>query len=151
MNPATHTSGRIIQLWMEITRLLRRRMSVACSPGSDQMNPMQVHGMLVIAEHSGITMKEWADHLHVTSPSATSFADRLVKQGWIARSADSENRKLVRLTLLPAGKTALDRAIAEHSAVMHDLFSLLSGDDQAQFARILTNLKEALARDVPSV
>lgn len=115
------------------------------------MNPMQVHGMLAIAEHPGITMKELAEHLHVTSPSATSFADRLVKQQWVGRSTDATNRKLVRLTLLPKGRTALDRAVAEHSAVMRELFLLLTDEDQHQFERVLTNLKDALARSVSSL
>lgn len=146
MTPARDTPGRIIHLWTDISRLLRRRMLNAARMSSERMNPMQVHGMLVIAEHPGITMKELAEHLHVTSPSATSFVDRLVKQKWVTRSSDPRNRKLVRLNPLPAGVAALDRAVAEHSAAMRDVFLLLSDDDQAQFERVLKNLKDALAR-----
>lgn len=139
--------ARIIQLWMEISRLLRKSMSKR-DPHACHMNQLQMHGMLVVAEHPDITMKELADSLHISSPSATSFVDRLVKLSWIERAADMKNRKLVHLRMLPAGKEALDQAKKEHSAVMHGLFSLLSQADQEQFERVLLNLKEALAHNV---
>lgn len=114
------------------------------------MNPMQMHAMVIVAEHPDLTMKEFAKHLHISSPSATSFVDRLVKLHWVERVADPKNRKLVHLRVLPAGRTALEAAMKEHSVVMHDLFSLLSDGDQQILERVLANLKEALARSVPS-
>lgn len=144
MTPTSDTPARIIQLWMEISRLLRKSMSKR-DPGACKMNQLQMHGMLVVAEHPDITMKELADLLHISSPSATSFVDRLVKLSWIERVADVKNRKLVHLRMLPAGKEALGQAVKEHSAVMHGLFSLLSQPDQDQFERVLLNLKKALA------
>ncbi len=147
MSPSTDTPARIIQLWMEISRLLRKSMSKK-APGACQMNHLQMHGMLVVAEHPDITMKELADLLHISSPSATSFVDRLVKLSWLERVADTKNRKLVHLRMLPAGKDALAQAVKEHSAVMHGLFSLLSQGDQEQFEKVLLNLKEALAHTV---
>lgn len=150
MTPSRDTPARIIQLWMEISRLLRRKMVKGKHDDASCMNPMQMHGMVVIADHSNITMKEFADHLHISSPSATSFVDRLVKLRLVARSADEKNRKLVHLSLLPEGRVALERAMKEHSEVMHDLFSLLQPNDQEQLERVLQNLKEALARGIPS-
>lgn len=147
MTTSRDAPARIIQLWMEISRLLRRKM-LKGKTHDPCMNPMQMHGMAVIAEHPGITMTEFASHLHISSPSATSFIDRLVKLKWVQRVPDQKNRKLVHLRMLPAGREALDRTMKEHSAVMHDLFSLLGGEDQAQLEHVLKNLKEALARNV---
>lgn len=145
MSAPRDTPARIIQLWMEISRLLRRKM-VSGKHADGCMNPMQMHGLFIIAEHPKITMKEFAQQLHISSPSATSFVDRLVKLQWIARSPDDKNRKLVHLDLLPEGREALQKSMKEHSALMHDLFSLLNPTDQEQFERVLLNLKEALAR-----
>lgn len=114
------------------------------------MNPMQVHGMAIIAEHPSITMKEFATQLHISSPSATSFVDRLVKGQWVERVPNPDNRKLVHLRLSSSGRAALASAMKEHSAVMHDLFSLLSSEDQSQLERVLIHLKEALAQNIAS-
>lgn len=123
--------------------MMRRKIAVRPKPGV--MNPLQMHGMFVIAEHPHITMKELAELMHVTSPSATSFVDRLVKLKWVKREADARNRKLVRLRVQPEGRTQLAKCLKEHSMIMHTLFSLLSKADQKQFERILLNLKHALA------
>lgn len=144
------TPARIIKLWMEISRLLRRKMMAKSKDAENCMNPMQMHAMVIISEHPNITMKEFAKHLHVSSPSATSFVDRLVKLQWVERSSDPDNRKLVHLSLLPNGKVSLEKAMKQHSAVMHDLFSLLSYEDQQQFERVLLNLKDELAHTVTS-
>lgn len=147
--PHNDSPARIIQLWMEISRLLRRSMSGAKSDHAC-MNPMQMHGMMLLSEHPEITMTEFAKLLHVSSPSATSFVDRLVKLRWVERVPDADNRKLIHLRLLPAGRASLEEAMKAHSAVMHDLFSLLAPDDQRQLEGVLARLKEALARNVSS-
>lgn len=142
------TPARIIQLWMDISRQLRRNMMKGGKAAEVCMNPMQMHGMFVIAEHPNVTMKEFAKHLHISSPSATSFVDRLVKLHWVQRNPDPDNRKLVHLSMLPEGSLALEKARKQHATVMHELFSLLQPSDQEQLERVLLHLKDALARTV---
>ncbi len=148
MLPTSDTAGRIIHLWMDITRLMRKTMTL--KPKSGVMNPLQMHGLMLIGEHAHITMKEVAQHMHVSSPSATAFIDRLVKLKWVVRETDVTNRKLVRLKLSAEGRKQLTQCMKDHSLVMHRLFSLLSHDDQGEFERILSNLKNALALNPPS-
>lgn len=148
MTPKSDTPAHIIQLWMEISRLLRRNMTAKGKAADVCMNPMQVHAMMIISDHPNVTMKEFAKHLHISSPSATSFVDRLVKMKLVERCSDPGNRKLIHLNMLPTGRASLDQAMKEHSAAMHDLFSLLSSPDQEQLERILSNLKEALFRSI---
>jgi DNA-binding MarR family transcriptional regulator len=140
MNPVQKTSDKIITQWMEITRLLRQQMS-----GTKKDLKMQMHALMIIKDNDGLTMKEFAEFLHVTSPSATSFVNRLVKMKWIKRSADKTNRKLVRLKLTTEGFTMIATKMKEHMRVMRDLFELLNATDQREFARILTTLRTTLA------
>src|SRR5438045_450401 len=99
---ATPAIDRILASWMKTGRIMRQRMSSLQKEKG--MNPLQLHGLIIIREHDGITMKEFADHLRVTSPTATSFANRLVKLGWITRKHDLKNRKLVRLHISLSGQ-----------------------------------------------
>ncbi len=115
------------------------------------MNPVQMHAMLIIREHDGLTMKEFAEFLHVTSPSATSFVNRLVRMKWVKRIADKTNRKLVRLKLSDEGMNCVTTNMKEHSRMMRDLFSLLTLADQKEFARILGNLRVTLASKTKKV
>lgn len=143
MNPIQKPADKIIAHWMDITRLMRQQMGSLKKTSS--MNPMQIHALLIIKEHDGLTMKEFATFLHVTSPSATSFVNRLVRMKWVKRIADKTNRKLVRLTLSEEGLKCLTTKMKEHSSMMRDLFTLLSLTDQKEFARILGNLRTTLA------
>lgn len=143
MNPVQKPTDKIITQWMEITRLMRQQMSGTKKEW--KMNPVQMHAMLIIKEHDGLTMKEFAEFLHITSPSATSFVNRLVRMKWVKRIADKTNRKLVRLKLSEDGIKCVTTNMKEHTRMMHDLFSLLTIADQKEFARILGNLRITLA------
>lgn len=145
MNPTPSAPDAIIGHWMEISRLLRKKLSNQKKVST--INPMQVHALLIIKEHDGLTMKEFASYLHVTSPSATSFVNRLVKLKWVKRAADASNRKLVRLKLSEQGAKIVGTEMKQHTKIMHDLFSLLSLSDQKELARILLNLRETLAKE----
>lgn len=143
MNPVRTPVDRIINSWMDITRLMRQQMRG--SKHETKMNPVQLHTLIIVKEHDGLTMKELADFLHIASSSATSIVNRLVKTKWVKRIADKTNRKLVRLTLTDAGKKCVITSMKFHTKMMRDLLSLLSISDQKEFARILGNLHITLA------
>ena len=93
-------------------------------------------------------MKEFAQFQHITSPSATSFINRLVRLKWVKRATDPDNRKLVRLHVTEEGRKVVMRRMKEHTIMMRDVFSLLTIEDQTSFARILANLKKALGAQI---
>lgn len=129
-------------LLMEMARMMRKKLIF---DSETKFNPLQFHALMVIRERGGITMKEFADALHITSPSATSFADRLVKLKWVRRRQDASNRKLVRLELTPAGGSMIASAMTHHAAVMRDIFSRLSDKDQRELVRILQHLHSSFS------
>ena len=143
MNPTLPGPDSIIKHWMEISRLMRQNMSG--TKNVSKMNPVQMHALLIIKEHAGLTMKEFAESLHITSPSATSLVNRLVKLKWVKRSADKKNRKLVRLHVSEEGLVIVSTKMKEHTHMMRELFSLLTKADQKTFDRILQNLQKKLA------
>lgn len=136
------SNGNLATLWMQTGRLLRDRMFQHHK--SKNINPPQMFALHIIHEHAGITMKELADLLCITSPSATSIVNRLVKLKWVVRVADPKNRKLVRVKLASKGKNMLESAMQEQAKAMKGVLNLLSASDQHDFARILTNLHTAL-------
>jgi DNA-binding MarR family transcriptional regulator len=135
-------SDRIISLSHSFHRLLRSRMGDFKKIG---INPLQLHAMVIVMENDGLTMREFADHLLITSPSATSFIDRLVKLKWVSRKADPKNRKLVRLSTTALGRKSVESALKYQRTAMRSILSLLSSTDRKQFARILETLCDKLS------
>lgn len=142
MKTASSVIDQLPPLLMEMARMMRKKL--VCD-SETKFNPLQFHALMVVREHDGITMKEFADALRVTSPSATSFADRLVKLKWIRRKQDPGNRKLVRLEITPAGNDMIACAMTHHAAVMRDIFSRLSDKDQRELVRILHHLHSSFS------
>jgi DNA-binding MarR family transcriptional regulator len=129
----TDTFDGLLQSTFEIGRVMRQRMMGAAH---DKANFLQLHALTFVTEHPGLTMKELAEALHVSSPSATALADRLVKLKWIARTRDSKNRKLVRLKVLPGGKAVIERKQKHHRVVITELFGVLTPSEQTTLTKL---------------
>ena len=136
-------SDSLIDQVMDIQRVLRHCMP-PMKKGESDLSFQQIHAVMLISEEEGITMKEFAKHLHITSPSATSFVNRLVRMGWVQRFADKENRKLVRLRISPRGRKALEARLEQKKQRLRDFAALLPIDDQRALLRILQHLHRSL-------
>ena len=115
---------QVIQSIYEIGRILRQK-AMLCAPQSG-MNMGQFHALVVIGDQPGITMKELANAMHITSPSATALVNRLVRVGWLERRHDDVNRKLVRLRLSRGGKSVLQRQYSGRMDTMREFLSQLT-------------------------
>lgn len=80
-----------------------------------------------------------AGWLGVTPGAVTPLTDRLIEAGWVARTRDTEDRRVLRLSLTEAGAARLREIEAHHRAVWERLMAGL--DD-----RELGLLRELVAR-----
>lgn len=135
MPPVKDSIDRLIDSTYDFGRIMRQQMLGQISKGK-QVNFLQLHALFLISEQEGLTMKELAKLLHVSSPSATSLVNRLVRTDWVHREHDETNRKLVRLRLTPAGKKVLREKHEQRRQILREVFSFLSKAEQEQLARI---------------
>jgi DNA-binding MarR family transcriptional regulator len=136
-------TGEIVTLWMQTAKILGKRIFM--QTGKSSVNPQQMFALLIIAEQDGITMKEFAQLLGITSPSATSLVNRLVRMKWVTRVTDPKNRRLVRLTMSASGKKIMHSAMEARAKAMREVLSLLPLNDRKDFARVLGHLYSALS------
>ncbi len=135
----TSTSlDEIMDSAIDLMRIIRHKM--ACDARGSSLNFLQIHALALINDKEGITMKELADILHISSPSATAFVNRLVKMGWLTRLHDRKNRKFVRLRMTPRGRLVLRRHKLKRITSIRSALSILTSSELAVFARILKKL-----------
>lgn len=134
----------IITTTFDLARVLRHIMSNLAKEGV-QVNALQLFALAAIDGKNGMTMKELADCLYVTSPSATSFINRLVKLGWVQRKRDVSNRRVVRLHITTKGRAVLTQKKGKRSLMLKRILSLLSPEEQRQLAAIISKLHRASA------
>lgn len=125
-------------MMMQVHRLLRQRNVPAIRRMG--VSILQLHGLLAVREKPGMTMKELAEHLAVTSPTATVFVARLEQQGLLRRAHDTKNRKIVRITLTEDGRAIAEGAYRHFEEAFRSIFGKLSKTELQQLNNIFGHL-----------
>lgn len=97
-----------------------------------------------IERHAPVTPSDVARRLQIDQSTASRHLAALVEQGFVARDADPDDRRVSWLRVAPAGQEVLDRA---RDVVLNDFDAALAGwsaDDRHVLAELLTRLREAL-------
>lgn len=103
---------------------------------------LRVETLKSIADSGRPAMRDVADYLSITAPSATSLIGGLVRDGLVARSGDARDRRLQRLALTKKGKTTLARTIARGTRLLGELFAPLSATELSAFTRELERIRD---------
>ncbi len=135
---ATDKTSRLINAVFSVSRLMRE--SVSRSEGRKRFSLLQFKILMFITEHGNPTMREIADFLGITPPSATSIIQRLVRSGRLKRIVDPTDRRKVRLTVSQTGKSMIDDAYTHMALHMRQLFSVLNEREREELTRILTKI-----------
>jgi DNA-binding MarR family transcriptional regulator len=134
----------LMTLAYQIARQMRRQMGDSSrNKLHDKVSPYQLH-VLFHLSHQVTTMGELAEEMNITLPSATSLVDRLVKNGWVERGFDPDDRRVIRLSTTEAGRTLCTAMKAERYRAFEFLLDAMPAADVAALYRIFTNLHAAL-------
>ncbi|MFG3406872.1 MarR family winged helix-turn-helix transcriptional regulator [Streptomyces sp. NPDC048142] len=90
-----------------------------------------------------------AEILLITRAGMTKRVDRLEARGLVARRADPEDRRSLRIGLTPEGLDLIDAAVAEHTANENRVLGLLTDDEAHAFDATLRKLLAALEGSTP--
>ena len=101
--------------------------------------------ILKLAGAAGERSTRLAQRLAVAKPTLTAIADGLVAAGYAIREAEPGDRRVVRLSLTPAGRAALERADAAYAAWLGPL--LAHTGEPATVLRALDLIDAALTRE----
>jgi len=79
--------------------------------------------------------------------NVTLIVDKLVDRGHVAREADPEDRRAVRVVLTPAGRRFIEAAFPRHVESIVQAMSALTAAEQEELARLCRKLGLANADD----
>jgi len=77
----------------------------------------------------------------LTSGSITTAVQRLEKRGWVRRTPDSSDRRIVRVELTDPGRERIETAFAEHAERLEEAFSPLSSAEKDTFLKLMRKLR----------
>jgi len=122
------------------------RTNLAKGRKLDPSTWLRIETMKFIADHNKPKMKDLADYLSITAPSATSLVNGLVKSGFVVCSTDRRDRRTSHLALTAKGKSELKKSIASGLKLLGGLFSSLSATEFSAFVVALKLLKKTDAQ-----
>lgn len=130
---------------MSLFSAIRRIMRTSLAKGKklDPSTWVRIETMKFIADHDKPKMKDIADYLSITAPSATSLVGDLTKRGFVASRAGRRDRRTLRLALTKKGKSELKKAVAGGTEILGELFAVLPEAEFAAFIRTLERIKQA--------
>lgn len=136
-----------MSLFSAVRRIMRARF--AQGKKLDPSTWLQIETLKFIADHDKPKMKDIADYLSITAPSATSLVGELVKSELVTSYTDRRDRRSSRLVLTKKGRSELTKAVARGRRILGGLFSILSEEEFAAFTHALERIKETASRRIP--
>lgn len=132
------SSDKLVYLFFCVTKALKQKLDLN-SP-LYQLPLSQIETLRFIDEQQSAVMKQVADFLAITPPSATVLINRLVKLGYVHRLPDKRDRRTIHLTLTKQGSKALRQATERRYKVYKKLLGKLNPHQQKQLLTILEKM-----------
>jgi len=101
---------------------------------------IQLQALSFILHQKNPIMKDVAEYLNITPPSATFLVNNLIKLGLVKRVYDADDKRIVRLGISNKGKKELQAGFAKSKKHLHKRLSLLSAKERQDFILILKKL-----------
>jgi len=100
-----------------------------------------------ILERGGeANMTDLAKAMDVTTSAMTGVVDRLVRDGYVSRSHDLEDRRIIHIKLTPKGARTVRTAIEDRKKATIKMFGVISQEEREKYLSILEHIKEHLNR-----
>ena len=138
------TLEKLVSMIFTTSRLIRER-----SGNQEKIDPfsiLQLETLRYVDEKENPSMREIADYLCITAPSATSLINTLVKSKRLLRIHGKADRRLVRLAITPKGKEALVIGFKKIRKRMQTILSNLDEKEKADLIMILGKLSQAYSK-----
>ena len=89
-------------------------------------------------------MGDIAKFINVTTAAITGVVDRLVRDGYVLRSSDPRDRRIIRIGLTAKGTKTVRDMIEQRKQVTVNMFGMISLKEREEYLNILTRIKDKI-------
>jgi DNA-binding MarR family transcriptional regulator len=118
----------------------RRKWAERCQ--AHGLSIVGFHALALLEEAGPMPMSHLADELDVSLPNASGIIGRLAERGLVARSADPDDRRVVRVDLSTDGRALLGEM---ETARIERLRRLIGALDEQRQRRLLASVRDLVA------
>ncbi|MBI1318389.1 MAG: MarR family transcriptional regulator [Candidatus Hydrogenedens sp.] len=110
----------------------------------------QCNALLALRDHVELTIKDFAERLHVSAPSASVMADKLVEMGMVERRPNPADRRAVLISVSPYGMEVINEVESELFSTLVSIMERLGEEKSRQWRELYESIGEILAEDEAS-
>jgi DNA-binding MarR family transcriptional regulator len=108
---------------------------------------LQMHTLIFVKRHKNAPMHEIAECFQITKPTATSLTDKLIKGGYVRRTEDKKDRRIIRISLTKKGEKFLAEDMARTGSRINSVLNSLSIQDKKDLSRIVNKINETVEEE----
>ena len=105
---------------------------------------IQAQALRFMKKNPNATVGDLSRQLHISMSSTAQLTDRLAKHSWIKRSGDRDDRRIVRLSLTPAGEQELSGFYEQMVERMTEFYGHIPIKDVKELLRIHNKLIDTI-------
>jgi DNA-binding MarR family transcriptional regulator len=137
---------------IKVERLLRHVAFIIKKRGRDILvdfgiTSPQFSALLALREHPNITMGELCDKLFLACSTATDLVDRMEKNGFLERKRDTQDRRVIRLSMSEMGKRVISEVVAARRRYVSSILEKLTEEEINQLAQSLNRLHSLMVQE----
>lgn len=102
----------------------------------------EMHVIEAMGKTTAKTMTEVADKLNITLGTLTASINRLLEKGYVERTKDGEDRRIVRIALTPKGMEAFDIHNRYHGEMMDSVLTHLNDAEAEVLSTTLVKISD---------
>jgi DNA-binding MarR family transcriptional regulator len=132
--------NKIVSLIFTVKRLFHEQLT---DEKGKSFSFLQLNTLRFVKQKKPL-MKDIADYLAITPPSATSLVDTLTRLGMVRRVLDKEDRRIIRIVITPKGTRYLKESFEKIEGKIKEKLGILTPKEQEDLANILSKIIESL-------
>jgi DNA-binding MarR family transcriptional regulator len=99
-----------------------------------------------LLEHPSLRVGELAERAGIQGPTATRILDGMARSALVKRQHSKRDRREVRISLTPEGRTAVAGKLEEMSTARRETFAKLTPDEREHVTRFLGLMSDVVGR-----
>ena len=87
------------------------------------LSPLQINVLLLLSGNASPSMSQIATRLDISKPNVTPIIDRLIQDGYVARTANEKDRRIINITATEKGKKLISTIRSDMRKMLQERFS----------------------------
>jgi DNA-binding MarR family transcriptional regulator len=125
-----------------ITEIFDLARYISSNKSNSRLTMIQLRTVMYVSKHEAVKPTKIAKTFAITPASVTSQIDNLVKEGWLERQYNQNDKRVIEVNLTEKGKKELPKEIHKLEESCNWIFEALSSQEQKELLDLLRKVNK---------